>query len=167
MPTPPLPAAARAISTATSDAVLAVQGQDVAAYTEATDLLAAAEAEQVRVVLGVVVRALLEDLHPDGVSSDDLLDLIKSCTRRSFGWYPSVDVQVLVVVLTGSLGIHEPDEEPRKVTPTEVARHAPLFIAELLAAEGSEARTGDPRALKDYFADAFLEISRAELNEMP
>jgi hypothetical protein len=53
------------------------------------------------------------------------------------------------------------------VTGPEVARHAPLFIAELLAAPGSEARTEDPRPLTDYFTDAFLEISRAELNEMP
>ena len=167
MPKHPLPAAARAISAATMDAVLAARTQDVAAFNEATDQLAAADPEQVRIVLGVVVRALLEDLHPDGVSADDLLELIKSCVRTSFGWYPVVDVQVLIVVLTGSLGVHEPDDEPRKVTPLEVARHAPLFIAELLAAPGSPARTDDPRPLTDYFTDAFLEISRAELNEMP
>jgi hypothetical protein len=167
MPKHQLPAAARAISAATTDAVTAARAQDVAAFDEATDRLAAAEPEQVRVVLGVVVRALLEDLHPDGVSGDDLLELIKSCVRTSFGWYPAVDVQVLIVVLTGALGVHEPDQEPRKVTPLEVARHAPLFITELLAAPGSQARTDDPRPLTDYFTDAFLEISRAELNEMP
>lgn len=167
MPKPQLPAAARAISAATTDAVTAAQAQDVAAFDEATDRLATAEAEQVRVVLGVVVRALLEDLHPDGVSGDDLLELIKSCVRTSFVWYPGVDVQVLIIVLTGALGVHEPDEEPRRVTRLEVARHAPLFIAELLAAPGSAARTDDPRPLPDYFADAFLEISRTELNEMP
>jgi hypothetical protein len=162
-----LPAAARAISAATTDAVAATRSQDVVAFDEATDRLAAADPEQVRVVLGVVVRALLEDLHPDGVASDDLLELIKSCVRTSFGWYPAVDVQVLIVVLTGSLGVHEPDDEPRKVTPLEVARHAPLFIAELLAAPGSAARTDDPRPLTAYFIDAFTEISQSELNEMP
>jgi hypothetical protein len=162
-----LPAAARAISAATTDAVAATRSQDVVAFDEATDRLAAADPEQVRVVLGVVVRALLEDLHPDGVASDDLLELIKSCVRTSFGWYPAVDVQVLIVVLTGSLGVHEPDDEPRKVTPLEVARHAPLFIAELLAAPGSAARTDDPRPLSAYFVDAFTEISQSELNEMP
>lgn len=162
-----LPAAARAISAATTDAVTAARSQDVLAFDEATDRLAAADPEQVRVVLGVVVRALLEDLHPDGVASDDLLELIKSCVRTSFGWYPAVDVQVLIVVLTGSLGVHEPDDEPRRVTPLEVARHAPLFIAELLAAPGSAARTDDPRPLGAYFVDAFTEISQSELNEMP
>ncbi len=167
MPKHPLPAAARAISAATTDAVAAARAQDVATFDEATERLATAEPEQVRVVLGVVVRALLEDLHPDGVASDDLLELIKSCVRTSFGWYPAVDVQVLIVVLTGALGVHEPDEEPRRVTALEVARHAPLFIAELLIAPGSAAHTEDPRPLTEYFTDAFLEISRSELNEMP
>jgi hypothetical protein len=165
MPKPELPAAARAISAATSDAVEAARAQDPATFDEATDRLAGAEPEQVRVVLGVVVRALLEDLHPDGVSSDDLLELIKSCVRTSFGWYPGVDVQVLIVVLTGALGVHEPDEEPRRVTPLEVARHAPLFITELLTAAST--RADAPRPLVDYFTDAFRDISRAELNEMP
>lgn len=160
-----LPAAARAISIATTDAVTAAREQQVAAFEEATDRLAAAEPEQVRVVLGVVVRALLEDLHPDGLSGDDLLELIKSCVRRSFDWYPAVDVQVLIVVLTGALGVHDPDTEPRPVSGLEVARHAPLFLAELLAA--SATRSTDPRGLAGYFIDAFLEIARSELNEMP
>lgn len=167
MPKPYLPPAARAVSAATTDAVAAARSRDAEAFEEATARLSAAEPESVRVVLGVVVRALLEDLHPDGVASDDLLELIKSCVRTAFGWYPAVDVQVLIVVLTGALGVHEPDEEPRRVSPLEVARHAPLFIAELLSATGSAARTAEIRPLPDYFTDAFVEISRAELNEMP
>jgi hypothetical protein len=155
-----LPAPARAIAAATTDAVDAVRVCDVAAFDQAVTRLAAAEPEQVRVVLGVVVRALLEDLHPDGVSGDDLLELIKSCARTSIGWYPGVDIEVLVVVLTGALGVHEPDLEPRVFTPLDVARHAPLFLAELLDVAGT-------RPLSDYFADAYLEISRAELTELP
>jgi hypothetical protein len=162
-----LPAAGRAISAATTDAVAAARAQDVETFTEATDRLAAAEPEQVRVVLGILIRALLEDLHPDGLSGDDLLDLIKGCARTSIGWYPAVDVQVLIVVLTGSLGVHEPDTEPRPVTAVQVARHAPLFIAELLDAPGSAARTAPARPLSAYVSDAFAELARAELNEMP
>jgi hypothetical protein len=164
MQSPQLPAAARAIAGATTDAVSAVQATNIAAFDEAVTRLAAAEPEQVRVVLGVVVRALLEDLHPAGVSSDDLLELIKSCARTSIGWYPEVDIEVLVVVLTGALGVHEPDLEPRRFSPLDVARHAPLFIAELLAAG---ARNPARAPLTYYFAAAYLEISRAELNELP
>jgi hypothetical protein len=163
--TPPLPAAGRAISAATSDAVAAARAGDVPAFDEAVGRLAAAEPEQVRVVLGVVVRSLLEDLHPDGVSGDDLLELIKSCARTSYAWYPGVDLGVLVVVLTGALGVHEPEQEPRQFTPLDVARHAPLFIAELLTTGRPDPAA--PRPLKPYFDAAFLEISRSELNELP
>jgi hypothetical protein len=169
MPSPQLPAAARAIAGATTDAVSAVRATNVAAFDEAANRLAAVEPEQVRIVLGVVVRALLEDRHPDGVSGDDLLELIKSCARTSIGWYPGVDIEVLVVVLTGALGVHEPDLEPRKFTPLDVARHAPLFIAELLAAGPPEATDGTRagRPLAGYFTDAYREISRSERNELP
>jgi hypothetical protein len=83
MPKNPLPAAARAIADATTDAVSAARSHDLAGFDQATDRLAAAEPEQVRIALGGVVRALLEDLHPDGVAGDDLLELIKSCVRST------------------------------------------------------------------------------------
>jgi hypothetical protein len=156
-----LPAAARAVNAATLDAVAAAQEQRVAAFDEAVARLAAAEPEHVRLVLGVVVRTLLEDLHPDGLAGDDLLELIKGSARRAFAWYPSIDVEALVVVLTGALGVHEPDQEPRRWTPLEVARHAPLFITELLAQPVAH------RPLADYLGMAFTDIARGELNEMP
>ena len=55
----------------------------------------------------------------------------------------------------------EPEEEPKKFTPLDVARHAPLFIRELLATD----RT--PKTLRQYFAAAFAQISQSELNELP
>jgi hypothetical protein len=157
----PLPAAARAVDAATRDAVAAAQAQDVAGFEDAVNRLAAAEPEHVRLVLGAVVRDLLEDLFPDGLAADDLLDLIKAAARRAFAWYPSIDVEALVVVLTGALGVHEPDEEPRRWTPLEVARHAPLFVTELLAQPATH------RTLPDYLAQAFARRQQAELNEMP
>jgi hypothetical protein len=156
-----LPASARAISRATIDAVDAAAAQAAQEFEEATNRLAGAEPEQVRVVLGVVVRAMLEDLHPDGLAGDDLLQLIRDCARASIGWYPQLDVTALVVVLTGALGLHEPEEEPRKFTPLDVARHAPLFIRELLATD----RT--PKTLGEYFQAAFTQIAQSELTELP
>jgi hypothetical protein len=155
-----LPAPARAIAAATLDAVAAARAQDAERFDEATARLAAAEPERVRVALGGVVRLLLEDVHPDGLSGDDLVELIKACARRAFGWSAEVDVQALVVVVTGALGVQEPDEAPRRFTPAEVARHASLFVAELLAAPA-------PRPLPAYVEQAFAEIATGELNEMP
>jgi hypothetical protein len=156
-----LPASARAVRQATLDAVTAAGAADAGAYGEATQRLALCEPEHVRLVLGAVVRQLLEDLHPAGLAADDLLDLIKSCARRAFAWYPELDVDALVVVLTGALGIHEPDTETRRWTPLEVARHAPLFITELLAQPAGH------RPLAEYLDRAFAEQSQAELNELP
>ncbi len=156
-----LPASARAVSAATLDAVTAAQAENVADFDEAVARLAAAEPEHVRVVLGAVVRDLLEEENPDGLAADDLLDLIKAAARRALAWYPSMDVEALVVVLTGALGLHEPDEEPRRWTPLEVARHAPLFITELLA------QPVPHRELPDYLALAFSHLQQAELNELP
>jgi hypothetical protein len=81
--------------------------------------------------------------------------------RTSLRWYPQIDVNALVVVLTGALGLHEPEEEPRTFTPLDVARHAPLFIRELLATD----RT--PKTLRQYFAAGFAHISQSEQNELP
>jgi hypothetical protein len=154
------PPAGRAIAQATTAAVEAARASDAPAFEEATTELAACEPEQVRLVLGVVVRELLEHLHPDGLSGDDLQELIRSCVRRVFAWYPAIDVDALVVVITGALGMQE-DEEKRH-PPLVVARHAPLFIAELL----SQPRPA-PLTLNQYLIAAFDQIRTAELHEMP
>jgi hypothetical protein len=154
-----LPAPARKIASATTDAVAAARGGDLPGFEEATTRLAGSEPEQVRLVLGAAVRQMLEDSHPDGLAGDDLLELIKNCARASFGWYPQIDVQALVVVVTGAMGVQEPDEEPRRFTPAEVAVHAPLFIAELLKQQ--------PDRLAHYVNAALAQIAEEQLNELP
>jgi hypothetical protein len=159
----PLPPVPREISAATLAAVEAARiatVEAVEAFDEATARLAATDPEAVRVVLGAVVRAVLEDLHPDGLVGDELLEHIRGCAVRAFGWYPEVDVQALIIVVTGAMGVHEPDEEPRRITPAEIARHAPLFLAELLSS---------PKAgpLEGYLGGALDEIAGRERNEMP
>ncbi|MBT0771666.1 hypothetical protein KIH74_22190 [Kineosporia sp. J2-2] len=156
------PPAARTIARTTTEAVAAARAGDAPAFEEATAALAACEPEQVRLVLGAVVRDLLEHLNPDGLASDDLLALIRGCARRAFGWYPALDVNALVVVLTGALGLHEDDENPRRYTPLEVARHAPLFIAELFSQPQAP-----PLTLPQYLRQALDGIRTAELHEMP
>jgi hypothetical protein len=158
-----LPPVARTITRTTIEAVNAARAGDAPAFEAATTELAACDPEKVRLVLGVVVRDLLEQLNPDGLAGDDLMELIRNCARRAFGWYPDIDVQALVVVLTGALGLHEEDDEnPRRYTPFEVARHAPLFITELLTQPQTEL---PPLAV--YLRNAFDQIRTGEVNEMP
>jgi hypothetical protein len=100
--------------------------------------------------------------------------VLEDCVRSAAGWFPAVDAEVLVILLAGALGIHQPDAippgdlrpedpepapEPRRLSALEVASHAPLLIADLLAGSG--------RPLSRYLDAAFAEIYRAETIEMP
>lgn len=159
----PLPPAARAVAEACTRAVDAATAQDAQAYAEAVARLVTLDRERVNEVLGSVVRRLLEELHPDGLDADDAQQALERAVRGVVGWFPQVDVTALVVVLGGSLGLH-PDStdgggEAPPVTPLDVARHAPLLVADLLAARR--------RPLRPYLDAAFAEIARAETVELP
>ena len=159
MPRTPLPAAALAIVSAAGDAVTAAAARDRDAFDEATAALATLDGERVRLVLGHVVRALLEDLHPDGLSADDLRDVLPRCFRVAAAWYPQVDATLLVVVLSNALGIGDPDDEPRQAKPADVVAHAALLAADLVAAAG--------RPIASYLDLAIAELARAETIELP
>ena len=154
---PALPAAARAISAAVTDGVAAAGARDAAAFDEATTRLAALDPALVSEVLGTVVRALLEEAHPAGLAGDDLRTVLTDCTR-SASWASDVDPAALLVVLTGALGLQDPDEQP-PIHPRSVGRHAVLLVAQLLG------RTGSP--LAGHLAAALAELARAQTVEMP
>jgi hypothetical protein len=175
-----LPEPARTIAATLIDAVSAAHTTDPAALQHAAERLVSVSAaapagqEQVGVVLGAVLRSLLEETHPDGLSGEDVQAVLEDCVRSAAGWFPAVDIEVLVILLTGALGIHQPDTrppgdlrpeesepapEPRRLSAPEIASHAPLLIADLLAVSG--------RPLSRYLDAAFAEIYRAETIEMP
>jgi hypothetical protein len=102
-------------------------------------------------LLGWVVRSLLEELHPDGMDGEDVRAVLTGCAGR-----PHADPAVLLVVLTGALGLSDPDEQP-PVPPDAVAANAVLLVAYLLGT----------RPLEPYLDAAFAELRRAETIEMP
>jgi hypothetical protein len=151
-----LPAAARAISDAATDGVAAARAADAAAFGEAVGRLGAADPQRVALVLGGVVRSLLEERHPDGMDGEDVRGVLERCVRAAAVWDSGVDPQVLLVVLTGALGLSDPDEQPA-YPPGVVARDALLLTVDLLG----------PRPVGPYLAAAFAELARAETVEMP
>lgn len=165
----PLPAAAQAIATAVTAAVRAAQAQDAEALTESGDRAARQDPEAVRLVLGSVVRALVEQAHPDGIGADDLGDLLQKCLRTAAPWWP-VQPETLVAVLAGALGVHpdtdavgpgidvDDQERPPRPTPTDVTCAAALLAAELLPTGG---------VVTPFVDAAFAEIARAETVELP
>jgi hypothetical protein len=174
---------ARQLGNAIGRAVDAAAAGDRAEYEDATDALVSLPAEQTGILLGAVLRALLEDQHPDGLDSDDIQAVLGRCYRGAAGWLPPdrVRATVLVAALASALGIHEPGiNEPAIPAPAipehgtpehgtpdlapvptaaEYARHAPLLVADLLAA--------GRRPLDRYLDAAFTELSRAQTMELP
>ncbi|RAO05580.1 hypothetical protein GAR06_02930 [Micromonospora saelicesensis] len=147
-----LPATARAIALTATTAVAAAQARDGQAYDEAVGGLTADERSGL--VLGAVVRLLLEESHPDGLTGDDIRQVLTRCVQESTRWRTDVDPHVVLVLLAGALGVYDPESDESPPDASAVARHAPLLVADLLAA------TSVP--LDDYLAAAFAEIERTE-----
>src|SRR5881394_411219 len=110
-----LPAPARAIAVAAGDADVAIQNHDRHRFEAAVAALAAAEGSGL--VLGAVVRLLLEELHPDGLGSDDIRQIIENCVRAAARWQPTVDPHTVLVLLAGALGVHDQNEQAPRPTP--------------------------------------------------
>ncbi|MFC3503252.1 hypothetical protein ACFOOK_20045 [Micromonospora krabiensis] len=147
-----LPAPAREIAVTATEAVTAATRQDGPAYDEAVTRLGATERSGL--VLGAVVRLLLEESHPDGLDGDDVRQVLERCVRGAQPWRPDVDPHVLLVLLAGALGVYDPGDDDAPPDPAAIARHAPLLVADLLAGAG--------RPLDAYLSAAFTEIERAE-----
>ncbi|MFD0819848.1 hypothetical protein ACFQ0D_16395, partial [Micromonospora zhanjiangensis] len=130
-----------------------------ARYDEAVEALAALDPERVGLVLSGVVRLLLEASHPDGLTGEDAQLVLTRCVRSAAGWQPDVDVDVLVRLLTGALGVHPPEEQAGPPQPVEVARHAPLLVVVLLT------EAGVPFA--DTLTAALTEIERDQVMDLP
>ncbi len=153
----------------------AAGGADVETYDSAVARLATQPAAGR--VLGDVLRSLLEDTHPEGLGSDDITVVIGRCHRAAAAWLPPerVDVGMLLAVLAGALGIHEPAvtyeqldlshadaDDTVPVTPPawpEYAWHAPLLVADLLPFA--------PGTLGSYLEATFAEYAREAREEHP
>ncbi|WP_072690791.1 hypothetical protein [Rhodococcus marinonascens] len=157
------PSTAREIAEALDAAIVAARSSDAAALTEATGELAALPAEQVGAILAVMVRELLETLHPDGLTGEDVQEVLTRCARAAPALLPAVDVDSLVTVLTGALGVADIEENPGR--PEHAVPAAILVIADLLSAAEDPGSSGLSGA--GYVRSALDEIARAETVEIP
>lgn len=158
--------AVRAMRTAVLDAIRAAVAADRPALVDAGPALAALDEPRLRIVLGEMLRCAMEELHPDGLSSADAQELIEHCTEQA-AWYPELDPEVLVVVLLGAFGAHDPDQQPG-YPPATVAQHAAVLLVDLLAGAASGPVATAPLAPAERLLDrALAELERAETMEMP
>jgi hypothetical protein len=153
----PFPPGVRAIAGKIEAAVAAAQTQDAVAFEQAGSDLAGLDPQQVGLVVGGIVRVLLEEQHPDGLSGDDIRGVLERCVRAAAQWWPPVDANVIVVLLTGALGVHQFDDDAAPLSAAAMARHGALLTADLLA--------GRPAA--PYLQAVFADIARSETIEQP
>ena len=162
---------------AIGESVEAARAEDAERFGEAAGRLAAQDPQRLVLVQAGVIRSLLEELHPDGLSSADAQDVLRRCLTWAAAWYPQADPGVLVLVLTGALGLtdsaqaaepaasdSDPDAEaddsrPAAAGPAALSEGAALLIADLLGAAGAP--------LAGYLDAALAELERAETIEMP
>lgn len=148
-----LPQPARAIAEAITAAVIAARDTDAAAYRVVTPHLATQSVEQVGIVAGETVRLLLEDRYPDGLTGDDLREVLTDCAVAA-DWYPEFDPTVAATLVAGALGVHEADGERLPLSAAEVAAHGPLVIAGLASTAA--------HPLPTYLRAALAEIARTQ-----
>ena len=149
-----LPPPARPIAAAATAAVTAAQSRDPAALDRAIDDLAALDPVQSGLILGVAVRLLLEDGHPDGLDGEAVRDVLERCVRSAAQWQPEVDPHVVLQLLAGALGVLEDDGTPPP-KPDVLARHTALLMADLLGS----------RPVPPFLTAALADIERTQLND--
>lgn len=152
---PEWPPTVRAIATATDDAVTAARVRSAADFADAIAVLGSEDASRVGLIHAEIVRSLLEELHPDGLTGEDVQDALASAVRSAAEWIPDMDVPGFVEVLTGALGVADTEEK----RPAPRAEHAVLVIADLLFRRKVAAEV--------YIRRAVAEVQRAQTIEMP
>jgi len=147
-----------ALTSSLTCAVEAAAVGDLQAYDQAQARLSGVDPARLNVVTGTLVRGLLEELHPGGLTGDDVGEVLRGAALRAL-WLPDLDPAVLLVVVTGALGLLDAEDQPVQLAPAAVQRHAPVLVASLLA---SLAAPVGPR-----LAAALAELRRAETVELP
>jgi len=150
-----LPSPARPLAAAAFVAVEAAQRHDEAALAAAADDLAALDPAQTGLVLGTLVRVLLENTHPDGLDGEAVRAVLERSVRSAAAWQPEVDPHVLLLLLAGALGVTEEGDGTPPPKLDVLARHAALLTADLLG----------PRPPAPFLEATFTEIQRAQLND--
>ncbi|MEE4025262.1 hypothetical protein V1Y59_19415 [Gordonia sp. PKS22-38] len=156
------PSKVREIAEATDLGIRAARAADLEGFTDAVEQLH--DHPGAREVHAHMVRELLETTYQDGLSGDDVSEVLTRTIGGSADWQAPVDPSAVVVVLTGALGVAEhADDADRAPTthtpPAELAGAAILVVTDLAKGIAADHRP--------YLDRAVAEIRRAQTVEMP
>jgi len=153
------PRTTRLIATATDAALTAARSEEDEAFGDALADLGGLPYEMVTAVHAGMVRELFEELHPDGLTGEDVQAVLTRAVRRGLRWRPSLQPDVVVAVITGTLGVQDVDAPGPRIPPEDYLTAGLLLLTELLSARKA---APDP-----YVRRAVAEIERSETMEMP
>ncbi|MDT0222979.1 hypothetical protein [Gordonia sp. AC31] len=149
------------VAQTTGEAIRAARAHDSEAFGAATDLLALHP--ESREVHALMLRELLETVFPDGLTGDDVSEVMTSTSRAAASWTSAVSPTAVALVLTGALGVGDtadPDALPSAgLLDAETTAAALVVITDLTARADV-----DPM---EYVTRAVDEIRRAQTMEMP
>lgn len=149
------------VAQTTGEAIRAARAHDSEAFGAATDLLALHP--ESREVHAITLRELLETVFPDGLTGDDVSEVMTSTSRAAASWTAAASPAAVALVLTGALGVGDTagaDALPSAGLPDAETTAAALVVITDLTARADV----DPM---EYVTRAVDEIRRAQTMEMP
>lgn len=150
---------ARTIASATDRGIRAAGAQDLDGFTESVEQLEK-DSDTARDVHAHLIRELLEMSYQDGLSSDDVSEVLTRTVAGARFWQAPVTASAVAAVLTGALGVGlENQDSVQGPTEYEIIGAAILIAADLTTSISVEPA---PHVLH-----AVDEIRRAQTVEMP
>ncbi len=153
------PKTTRQIASATDAALVAARTGSSDGFGDALDDLTGLPYETVTAVHAGMVRELFEELHPDGLTGEDVQAVLTRAVREGLRWLPSLQPDAAVAVITGALGVQDSEATDPRISSGQYLTAGLLVLADLLAVRKS--------APRPYLRRAITEIERSETIEMP
>ncbi|MEV1133916.1 hypothetical protein [Rhodococcus coprophilus] len=153
------PKTTQRIASATDAALTAASAGASDLFGDALDDLAGLPYETVTAVHAGMMRELFEELHPDGLTGEDVQAVLTRAVRDGVRWLPSIQPDAVVAVVTGALGVQDVEATDPRIAPEQYLTAGLLVLTDLLAAR----KVAPGPCLRR----AIGEIERSETMEMP
>ncbi|MBF0661756.1 hypothetical protein [Rhodococcus sp. (in: high G+C Gram-positive bacteria)] len=153
------PKTTQRIASATDAALVAARAGASEVFGDALDDLVGLPYETVTAVHAGMMRELFEELHPDGLTGEDVQTVLTRAVRDGVRWLPSMQPDAVVAVITGALGVQDVEATDPRIAPEQYLTAGLLVLTDLLAARKA--------APGPCLRRAIAEIERSETMEMP
>ena len=113
------PKTTQRIASATDAALVAARAGASEVFGDALDDLVGLPYETVTAVHAGMMRELFEELHPDGLTGEDVQTVLPRAVRDGVRWLPSMQPNAVVAVITGALGVQDVEATDPRIAPEQ------------------------------------------------